>query len=146
MKCLEVVINVMRLCFVFATLWFLRTRPFVRAGSNAAMWYELSYLMLIVPLIFPHQQHYAFLFCMPAMAVVVHFLLNPDSKTNSPLKYRFCWWITGVLFIVFNASLLAGAFNAWFNHYKILTYGALALCVLLAAIPKPANEVVQKPQ
>jgi hypothetical protein len=35
-------------------------------------------------------------------------------------------------FLTVNASFLLGEYNPWYEHYKIVAYGALALVPLLA--------------
>ena len=73
---LYLVINFVRLLLVAFTLWFLRTMPFKSFVSKEKTWWEISYLLLVVPLIFPHQQHYAFLFSAPAFALVLLYLFT----------------------------------------------------------------------
>ena len=92
----------------------------------------MSYILCIVPLIFPHQQHYAFLMCLPAVAMVCLWLINASQVLKQSLRYRLVLGAMILIFVVFNASLFAGALNAWLNHFKILTYGAILLCILLA--------------
>lgn len=124
------IIAVVRLFFVMLTLYFMRTMPMRSALGNMHSLWEISYLMLAIPLIAPHQQHYAFLFALPAVAYVGHALFS-NSNTR-PLIYRIAFFL---VLCTFNAALWLGMYNAVFNHYKILTYGALLLVVLLAALP-----------
>ncbi|MFN0032224.1 MAG: glycosyltransferase family 87 protein [Flavobacteriales bacterium] len=127
-----------RLTLVLLTLWFLRTRPFVMFQEKEKVWWELSYLMLAVPLIFPHQQHYAFLMSMPALAWMLVALLQKDFfKTG--LRYWIAFSCIVSVVIVFNLGLWLGAYSAWYNHYKILTYGALVLLLLIACTSPRAS-------
>jgi len=98
---------------------------------------EVSYILLLVPLIFPHQQHYAFLFALPAFSVVAYFLMiKPETY-----KYRK---ITVALLILiglsFDLKLLLGEFNAYYDHFKIITYSALLLIPLLAYVSKKISK------
>lgn len=120
-----------RLAFIGCTLFFLRTWPFKKAGSQLQATAEVSYLLLLVPLIFPHQQHYAFLFAVPAFAVVFYFLVREYSKP-ALTAWRATAFCAGLSFLLCSLKLLLGEFNNYYEHYKLLTYGALLLVVLLA--------------
>jgi hypothetical protein len=132
---LSVIILGVRLLFVVFTLFFLRTWPFRSAATSLHRNWELSYVLLIIPLIAPHQQHYAFLFALPAIAYVAYFLLTQRLKYSA-----WMWTVFIFALITFNLALWLGVFNAIYNHYKILTYGALALVMLLAFLA-PTTEI-----
>jgi hypothetical protein len=123
------VIMFVRLFFVGLTMWFLRTLPFQAAPGRFHQFREISYLLLIVPLIAPHQQHYAFLFALPAFTCVLSSLLYSGKPWT-----HWRWVFMGLVAVCFNAALWLGAFNALYNHYKLATYGALLLVVLLARV------------
>lgn len=125
---LFIVITCVRLLIVIFTLWFLRTTPFVKFESKEKTWWEISYLLLVVPLIFPHQQHYAFLMSFPAVAWIVYWLQENRERKN----YVYYVVTAFLIYILFNLSMLLGVFIPWYNHFKILTYGALLLIFLLA--------------
>jgi hypothetical protein len=127
-----------RLFFVFFTLYFLRSFPFVAMGQKLKVWWELSYILLIIPLIFPHQQHYAFLMAVPALAYMLCWLMNVFSGSTKPNTMDTIMLVLFIMVaITINLSLIVPACTAWLNHYKILTYAALLLVVLLAmAQPK----------
>ena len=129
METLALIITLVRLFFVGLTLWFLRTLPFKAAPGPFHQFREISYLLLIVPLIAPHQQHYAFLFALPAFACVLSSLLY----SHYPFSH-WRWIALALVAVCFNAALWLGAFNAIYNHYKLVTYGALLLVVLLALV------------
>lgn len=127
-----------RVILVVFTLYFLRTMPFQSARSSLYRAWETSYLLLVIPLIAPHQQHYAFLFALPAILYVTYFFMSSRAQG---------FGIKGVVFTVvllsFNLALWLGVYNAVYNHYKILTYGALILVVLLAILnPREENKKV----
>ncbi len=142
LETLSAIILGVRLFFILFTLYFLRTLPFRSATSSLHRIWELSYLMLIIPLIAPHQQHYTFLFALPAIAYVGYDLLV--LKKN---QRKLRWSLFVAVLVSFNLALWLGAFNAFYNHYKILTYGALLLVVLLATSvpPSPKEKVGTSP-
>lgn len=126
-----------RLFFVLFTLFFLCTKPFQSAPNPIHRSREIAYLFLVIPLIAPHQQHYAFLFALPALAYVTYGLFVHQSNSKQG------WWVAWVVVVLcFNLALWLGAFNAFYNHYKILTYGALLLVLLLAFMPPVEKEKV----
>lgn len=135
METLSSVITAVRVFFVLLTLWFLRTLPFKEAPGIRHRFREISYLLLIIPLIAPHQQHYAFLFSMPAFAYVLSFLLTSGC---SLFHWRSIMLV--LVTLCFNAALWLGAYNAFYNHYKIVTYGALILVLLLATFGADTGE------
>lgn len=67
--------NLIRLVFVAGTLFFLRSLPFKRNSDKLQTIWECAYLFLLTPLLFPHQQKYAFLYIMPAIIYLLYYLL-----------------------------------------------------------------------
>ncbi len=136
---LSYVLNGVRLAFIAFSLYFLRTRPFFANISRAHRYWEISYILLITPLIFPHQQHYSFVFAVPAMChIFYYFLLQYNSMTK--LKQRLLIATFTFSFLTINATFLLGEFNPYYEHFKILTYGVLVLVPLLAAFPPVKSE------
>ena len=68
---LNLVIQSARLLFVGLTLWILRL-PFFKQVSPEKYYVEVSWLLVCIPLIFPHQQFYAFIFCIPMLSIVMY--------------------------------------------------------------------------
>jgi len=126
----HLVINLARGFFILLTLWFLRTRPFRKSPSNAHTFWETSYLFLVIPLIFPHQQQYAFLFALPAMGWIIYSWMENKIHTGKG-PHLMAFIALALIATAFNLSLWIGAFNAWYNHFKIVTWGALLLVGLL---------------
>ena len=120
-------IQVARFILLGFTLYFLRSLPFRAASSRLQQWWELSYIFLIAPLIFPHQQFYAFFFMLPAVFYMVYYII---------LKYpaeKFL--ITGLCVVFVLTSFIGGVLGflrPFSSYYKLITYGSLILLVLLA--------------
>lgn len=128
---LSMIITITRLCFVAFTLFYLRSFPFKKATNSIHTYFELSYLFALIPLIFPHQQHYAFLFVVPAFSITLYAVLL-DQQNWSALKRVVIWCLIGVVFLCVSLKLLLGTFNNYYEHFKILTWGALILVALQA--------------
>jgi hypothetical protein len=124
------VIQVVRLFFVAFTLYFLRTFPFRKSLSPLHQFYEMSYLLLVTPLIFPHQQYYAFVFAIPAAIYLLRIIFITSYRTNKFLIIGLT-----LVFLVFNSTILLGTFREYYDHYKIITYASLLLMILLACHP-----------
>jgi len=116
---LKWVILCVRLFFISSVLVFL-SKPFFKK-NYVFFKTELQYafVLALVPLIFPHQQHYAFVLCLPlALLCFLYYLL---------FKQKRIVYLLITVFLCFNLRLLLGHFNHYYEHYKIITYGALIL-------------------
>jgi Glycosyltransferase family 87 len=127
---LKIVINVVRLILILLTLYFLSTKPFVSKVSSLQRLYEISYLCMVVPLIFPHQQPYAFFFSFPAIVFILFDVFQPYKDKKQINK----WTVSalGLIFLLINIHFIVGAYGKYYSHFKIMTYGILLLVVLLA--------------
>lgn len=131
------VINGVRLVLVVFTLWFLRTKPLVSIRNTHHIWWELSYILLLAPLIFPHQQAYAFLFSLPAAAWTIQWLLTTKQPT---FRFYGVCIITSIVFLIFNSSILLGAYAAYYNHFKIVAYGGMFMILCLVLTPPTTDK------
>lgn len=136
METLQLIINAVRLFFIILTLYFIRALPFKRTTNKLQLFYELSYILLIIPLIFPHQQHYAFFFVFPAISYLVFYILikyfNAEkSNLSRPKKIALIGFVF-VIYLLLNSHFILGAFRNIYDHYKTLTYGVLLIIPLLA--------------
>jgi hypothetical protein len=139
LETLSTLINGARLLFVVATLYFLASKPFKPAKSNLQKLYEISYICLIIPLIFPHQQYYAFFFIFPASTYLIFYFIRThiDKQTTAqdqlPRKNKMMMIILlSLVYLMTNGHFILGTFNPILEHYKILTYGVFILCGMLA--------------
>lgn len=133
---LSKVILLVRLIFVGFTIYFLRSLPFKKAKSTLHQFWEVSYLLAIIPLIFPHQQHYAFLFIAPAYMYCLFYVIN-YYQSLTVFKRNITIVTMIIIYLSVNLKLILGEFNDYYEHFKILTYGAILLVGLLSClIPK----------
>ncbi len=119
---------IVRLLFVSTFLWVLRSMPFVNAVNRDREFREWAYLCMLIPLIFPHQQHYAFLLGLPGIALLVLPYFTGEKE--------FSWkkgrtWLIVFVFLSFNIGFLLGTYSAFYNHFKLLTYGGIVALVML---------------
>ncbi len=139
---LHFILNIVRCAFIVLSLYFLRSFPFKSPRGLKHRFWELSYLLLLIPLIFPHQQHYAFLFICPAFIFCIYYLIQ-NKNTLPKTKYYSMVSLSILIYLLCNLKILLGEFNEYYEHYKILTYGALLLIVLLAnCVPKEEEKEI----
>lgn len=128
---LSLVILCSRALLAGFALYFLRSMPFKPATGKGHQFAETAYLLAVVPLIFPHQQHYAFLFIVPAAMYVIAFFIRNKAMLRRGQKIFL--WASGIfIYLCCNLKLILGEYNHYYEHYKILTYVALWLLVVLA--------------
>jgi hypothetical protein len=134
LQTLAAVILISRLVLAAFTLYFLRLKFFSKAQSTLQQCFEISYILLIIPLIFPHQQYYAFLFAVPALSALIYFLIKDESP--HPMLKALIIFIA----IIFNLKMILGLFDPYYNHFKIITWAALLLIPTLAFAFKKSKE------
>lgn len=132
---LNSVINAVRLFFILLSFYFFKPLFFSSPKNKKVLWYEWSYLLLVAPLLFPHQQHYAFYLCFPAVFYLLFELVT--QAYNSDLlawKRKKVILIASLsfIFILLNSHFLLGTYREYYDHYKTLTYGVLLIIPVLA--------------
>jgi hypothetical protein len=135
---LRSVILFVRLLFVLLSFVFLRAKIFKIPPTKLDWWYEWSYIFIVIPLIFPHQQHYAFYMVLPAILYLVNFGRINYFKEKVTLKHREKYIYLAGMFLVFlllNSHFLLGALREYYDHYKTLTYGVFLVITILALCP-----------
>jgi len=137
LKYATIVLNTVRVLLILFTLYFLRTPPFKPAKSKTHEIWELSYLLLLIPLIFPHQQKYAFVLMLPAVAYVIYFLIflyKFDHQEFLTWRWKIVILLLILSFILTSISsdvIIGRTLNRITQHYKTITYGALLLLIVL---------------
>lgn len=126
--------NIIRLVFALATLFFLRSLPFKRNTDKLQTIWECAYLFLITPLLFPHQQKYAFLYILPAIIYLLYYLLIMFKVSGSNgFILLTVFSLNALIFTPFISSDLLGryAYDV-LQHFRILSVSTIGLCLLLA--------------
>ena len=128
------IIQTSRALMVLGMLYFLRTWPFQKIKPSRHMLWEMSYLCAIIPLIFPHQQIYGFAFLLPASYYVVSCLLDSKDMLCSTWPKWILYSLVFFALLFINGDMLFGMIRKELWYFKVLSYGALALIFLLAAL------------
>lgn len=136
-------LNITRLLLIILTLFFVKWPPFIHARNKLFQLRELAYIVLLIPLIFPHQQKYAFVLAIPALFYLSHFIiinLPLRRVVMTGIRWYTLMTIMCLSFILMTLStdgLIGREFNNITQHFKTITWGALLLIfALLLASPK----------
>ena len=131
---LHTIINCVRLLFVLFTLYFLKGLPFRKMRNRLHMLYEASYILILIPLLFPHQQHYAFYFIFPAISYLAYYMYKVfiEQKDFSSSRRTFLAILLITSYLLTNANLIIGHFHQYYDHFKILTYGIFLIIITLS--------------
>lgn len=131
-----IILRAVQLFFVGFTLYYTGIR-FRKPASPIHTAWELSYLLLVVPLIFPHQQKYAFFLCLPAIMYITWYLLEIHNKEFATLPKR--QWKTVIAMLTLSFLLMTVTTDGLIGltaykitqHFKLITYGAIILVAAL---------------
>lgn len=125
------IVNSIRAMLILLFIYFLRMPLFVKAKSKVFQFWELSYLLLLIPLIFPHQQKYAFLLALPAQFYILVWMMRWNGNAKRKIIF-YGVFITSFLLMTMTSDAFIGRhFNLLTQYYKLITYGALLLVPLL---------------
>ena len=126
---INLITNMVRLGLIASTLFILKWPPFKRSHSKLQLLKEIAFILLLIPLIFPHQQKYAFLLTLPAQFFLLYELLMTE---RFELRSRLSLILLVFSFILMTCTtdgLIGSELYAWTQHYKLVTFGSLFLIV-----------------
>jgi hypothetical protein len=126
----ELITNLLRLIVLGLSLVYLRSRPFVQHRDRSRTYWEIAYFMLIIPLLFPHQQKYAFLLVIPMVSHVVYFFVAtwPAGRTTG-YRVVFVSFCMAMIFYspLYGSDLLGRHLFDITQHYRLLTLATLVV-------------------
>ena len=122
------IITIARLFFLSISLFFLRSFPFKKENSKLKTFWEFSYFLMLIPLLLPHQQKYAFLFVIPMLSYIFYFFISTWKMKKTTL-----YWICLVCFIIpslmysplYGSDVIGKFLFNYLQHYRILTVATL---------------------
>ncbi|MBK9581405.1 MAG: DUF2029 domain-containing protein [Saprospiraceae bacterium] len=132
---------------ISVSLLYFRSWPFTKEKDDIKSIWEISYFMLLIPLIIPHQQKYAFLLVIPMVAYVLFFFIKTYSAKHT-LVYKSVLVIFGVSMIVFSpihgSDIIGWNAFKWSQHYRLITIVTLLLIpISLYCSPKRLRKLIQ---
>lgn len=132
---------------ISVSLLYFRSWPFKKEKDDIKSIWEISYFMLLIPLIMPHQQKYAFLLVIPMVAYVLFFFIKTHSAKHA-LIYKSVLVIFGVSMFVFSpihgSDIIGWNAFKWSQHYRLITIVTLLLIpISLYCSPKRLRKLIQ---
>lgn len=135
------ILNMVRGLLVLLTLYFLRSLPFKKMNDPLQNYYALAYILLIIPLIFPHQGKYSFFYMLPAFSYLIYMVFCLLKKKKETVDYkmpvRFKVAISGLIISFVMTTLTTDGiigkhYSDITDHFHFITIGALVLIIPLA--------------
>lgn len=136
---LHTILNVSRLFFISLTLFFLRFPPFRAAPNRVFVFWEFSYMLIAILLIFPHQQKYAFLFLLPSFAYLIYFYWR---SRDIFLGISLFWvWL---LSTASTDGIIGKHYYNLGQYFKVITFACfLVIALLMKYSPKKLEQLNQ---
>ena len=147
LKTATLILNTVRAGLILFTLYFLRWPPFKQAESRFSEIRELSYIFLLIPLIFPHQQKYAFFLAYPALFYISYFIIinfQPGTRiTNNRTYYAviILLILSFALMTLTTDGLIGRNLNQITQYFKTITYGAIILIIILTLCSRDQRRI-----
>jgi len=133
-RTVSLILNVVRLFFVVLTLAFLKSKPFVTIGNKVRQYWEMCYIFLAIPLLFPHQQVYAYVYIIPVFIYLSWYFVRNWADVRREINV-IGWLIIAVIALNFspliNKSLLTSRVYEMLLYLRVLPVMAIALIPLL---------------
>jgi len=136
----ELITNIVRLLLILLTVYFLKS-PFKKYISRLTEIRALSYIALIVPLIFPHQQKYAFIFILPMIIYLSYYCIvmwKYNRNKNFLIYFSFLLLISIIYSPIIGTDIIGRNLYYFLHHFRILGIGTLLL-ILFAILANPAT-------
>jgi len=124
---LAIVIQLARALLFISLLWIM-FRNHEKRKQHTISTEEWYFMMFLIPMTFPHQQHYAFIFIIPLFSLLVAQLLMQKGE-GRPWK-KTGWYLLMIPALLWSLKLFLGEYNPWYEHYKLLTWAAFWLWVV----------------
>ena len=137
MEAIVFITNGLRFFLAVFTLYFLQTLPFQKAKSNLHRFWEVGYLFLVIPFLFPHQQNYAYFFVYPAVVYLMYFFYEKMKEQGSfrvlNLRDKILLGVLGVSFLMMSAELFLGVFRTFYIDIRLMTWAAILILIVYVA-------------
>lgn len=134
------ILNVVRLAVILLFFAFLRTLPFktIQNGGIRQFW-EISYLFLVIPLLYPHQQQYAFLYTAPVFIYLTYYFMVNWAVVKEKMNIVL-WILLGIITVSFTPiigrDVISGYGYEVLLYYRVLPMaGMLFIPILLICKP-----------
>lgn len=126
----ELVLNITRLFLLGLSLLFFKSLPFKKEAYRLKEYWQASYFIMLIPLLLPHQQKYAFLFVLPMVMYLLYYFIVTYNGKRPKLYYAFVLlFIISMLFYspLYGADVIGKFLFEYTQHYRILTFATLSV-------------------
>lgn len=126
----EIILNCSRLLLAGITFLFLRSWPFQKEESPLKRFWELSYVICLIPLIFPHQQKYALLLTLPLVMYLLYFFFEARRRGFSKgEKIALSFFVAAMLCYspLYGRDLIGRFLFEFTQYFRLLTFATLTL-------------------
>lgn len=124
------IVNLSRFFLLGLSLLFLKWPPFRPEKNALKSFWELSYFILLIPLLLPHQQKYAFLLALPMVAYILYFYIKTfQLEKTAAYRLVFVFFALGMLLYspLYGSSAIGWFLYKWTQHYRFLSFSTLLL-------------------
>ena len=129
------VLNLTRGFFILTVLLVLKMPLFSKSNSEIQSLREISYLLLLVPLIFPHQQKYAFAMCIPAWFYLSFYLVYLHQYRiefrGRYISVLIFFALSFILMTLTTDGVVGRKMSDYFQYFHTITNGAILLAVAI---------------
>lgn len=125
-------VQCVRAGLVLLTLYFLRggfRSRFARAGNLHRAW-ELAYVLMLIPLLMPHQQKYSFLFVFPMIIYLLNAFYTIPATGRTRAYYGLLILFVACMLVyspIHGKDVLGKHLFEWSQHLHLLTWSTLLL-------------------
>ena len=143
-KTVELIVNLVRLLFLAVSLFFLRSLPFKKENNVLKTFWEMSYFILLIPLLLPHQNKYDFLLALPLIFYIIYYFLVNKIKSAKD-KFMLILFILSLIIYspIYGSDLIGNFLFRYTQHYRILTISTI-LIIPIGLYCKP-TKLIRKP-
>ncbi len=142
---MTIFINASKLIVISCSFLFFRTLPFKKNTNKIGVYWEYSYLLLVIPMIFPQQNKYEFLFVLPMIIYLLLFFIRYWNILIKSQMYKFHFILFCIAMLPFSpfygSDILGRKFFNLTQHFRILTIASLLVIIIaLACNPYRMNK------
>ena len=136
-----IITNVLRGALILFTLYFMKLKPFSKAKSYEQSFWELGYICMAFPLVFPAQNKYSFYYILPALFFISAYLVKQYKENKGlkgiPLKILIPVIIYFIATTLTSSNIIGKYLYDQTQFYKVITFGIIALLIAYAQV-KPS--------
>ncbi len=134
---ISVITLIVKGIFIVFTLYFIRDWPFTPFKKREQTLWEVSYIFMITPLIFPHQPKYEFYYLLPGLSYLVFYMYHMrQGRTGFSCNTYYVLFGGLSLYILLTQLTSVNIVDRyWYNvsqYYNVITYGVFILMGVLA--------------